>query len=442
VVMDNYTFQHGNKGYEMAGKWMVVKRNVRTGSWLKAYNHCYQCGSDVTSDNIYGLRTDVNFIGGQYRGWFNSLKGGTDCKYTDDNMSRAMDATGWNTWFDSNYWDQTGSNPGVDGEGILFQRQGCVEVFSVAQTNNKQGPCFGSGGGYIHPYDVHIMGMLQGWNDGTKIGNYCKPGDKQEDFSMIGNTNVLGVVDPVSKCAADVIDTITWCNGATPATPSALTVLHNSSEKFNLVSWTDNASNEVAFKIEKRVVGTTDWTTVAFRPVNMTGGISGTDPVSGNSNPAGWVYPGLDINSTPRSAVCGTENVDLNPQQWRDYFLVPGKVYEYRVIAMGCTQTDLTAATNPQVQVNVQYMESIKDGLLLFPIPASELFNIRMENPVRGKINIAIMDMQGKIVKSMPFYKTADVLNVIYPISDLKTGVYFVTFTGNGYYTSHRVVKQ
>jgi hypothetical protein len=88
VVQDNYTFQHGNKGFELAGKWMVVRRNVRYGKVLIAYNHSYPAVS--VSDDIYGLGTSIN----NGKGWFNSLNGQRDCKITDDNMSRGFDMAG------------------------------------------------------------------------------------------------------------------------------------------------------------------------------------------------------------------------------------------------------------------------------------------------------------------------------------------------------------
>lgn len=442
VVQDNYTYQHGNKGYEMAGKWFVLKRNVRTGNILSAYNHCYKCGNDIVSDNVYGLTPNVNFIGGKYRGWFNSLDGGSDCKYTDDNMSRAMDLAGWNSWFDANYWDQTGSNPGVDGEGLLYQAQGCVEVFSVAETNNKQGICGGSAGGYIAPYNVHLIGMLQGWNDNTRIGSYCKSGDRHEDISIVGNTNTIGIWDCT---AGDVKD---WFKDAdcssTPITaPSNLLVVYDANKKCNIVKWTDNATNEVGFKVERRELGQTQWSTVCFRPRNQTGGISGTDPITGQSNPTGWVWVPTDLSAFDADSRCANQNIDINTQDWRDYLIASGKQYEYRVIAMGCDQSDLSASSVPVSVTKTDFIESIIDGIFLYPVPLSENLNIRIENKYIGDLNVSVVDMNGRKIKTFYSAKTQDVLNLTCQTNEILPGIYFINVAGGDrFFYSCKVIKK
>jgi len=226
------------------------------------------------------------------------------------------------------------------------------------------------------------------------------------------------------------------CSGAANGAPTSFSALIDNENKCTIISWTDGSTNEAAFRVERRERGTSNWTILAYRPRNETGGYSGS------LNPNGWIYPASSPDGTNPN--CTNQELDMNPQQWYDYTASPKKQWEYRIVAIGCDPNDATIATPvfDPVQSNVKFVNDTQNGLLIYPVPAVENLNVRMENKYNGKLNIAIMDMQGKIVKSMPFYKTADVLNVTYPISELKTGVYYVSFTGNGFYTSHRVVKQ
>jgi hypothetical protein len=43
VVRDNFVYNHGHKGYELAGKWMILKDNVNHRDFLRE------------GDNVYGL---------------------------------------------------------------------------------------------------------------------------------------------------------------------------------------------------------------------------------------------------------------------------------------------------------------------------------------------------------------------------------------------------
>ncbi len=434
VIQDNFTWQHGNKGYEIAGKWAVIRRNVRSGEVLNAYNHAYGCDSSRISDNVYGLSTMVNPVAGRNRGWFNSLSGGPDCKYSDDNMARGMDLMGWCMWINDNYIRRTGSWPGVDGEGLLFQRQGCVEVFSVSETNNNFVECGGTAGGFIHPYDVHIMGMLQAWNNGTKTGNYCKTGDLYEDFSVFSNTNSTYV-----DCSngPDGLFLDAQCPASAVNAPTNVTVLRNDTTQCNIIIWTDNAVDEMGFLVQRREEGTTEWTNIAYRPLNNMGAGSGT--YSANS----WTYPGADINSTPRDPICGTESADLNPQEWRDYFINPAKTYQYRIIAISCTQGDTTgrSAVATDGGVSVPY---VTDNITyyIWPTVSDGIYNLRIENNTYGNINISVTGTNGMIISQETITKPSDVLNAFINISSAPAGVYLIHLSGDHYQKTTKVIKK
>jgi len=269
IMQDNYTWQHGNKGYEGAGKWSVFRRNIRTGHQLLA-----AYGSSI-SDDVYGFGTAFN----NNKGWRNTLNGYAECKPTDDNMDRGMDMAGWNLWIDGNHCENQKSWPGNDGEGILWQRMNTVEVFSVAVTNNSQG----FPGSYVYPYDCHVLGMIQSGNTGFSIGNYCKAGDRQEDFSAVANDRTITSACTGGDAADMMFDQD--CTGPANGAPSNFSVVYDNERKCNIITWTDNATNEYGFSVERREIGATDWTVIAIRSRNETGGESGLN------NPDGWIYP-------------------------------------------------------------------------------------------------------------------------------------------------------
>jgi len=423
VVQDNYTFQHGNKGYEAAGKWMVVRRNVRYGKPLIAYNHSWP--PVAVSDDIYGLGTNVN----NGRGWFNSLTGNRDAKVIDDNMSRGFDMAGWNVWTHANIYEGTGSNPGVDGEGILYQNMGAVEVFSVAETYNKGQNCFGAGGGYIHPYDVNIIGMLQGWNiTQTGYGFSCKPGNEVQDYSIIGNSGTYTACNNIT--VRDEMKDSDCNSAAAPAAPFEVTAIFQPDRGSNLITWSDAsnaAKQEVGFKIERSPVGTSTWTTICWRPRNSTGGVSGPE------NPYNWTYSASDRGGGAiTEPLCVNQLTDLNPQAWEDFMLGNQVMYDYRVCAMGCSPTDTSGCSI--ITSNQSPMVRNESGsLLLYPVPALDGLNLRLENKYQGNVGLRIMSVDGKEVFRKNLSKIGDVLNDRLPSSFLKAGTYYMILEGKGF---------
>src|SRR5262249_25960645 len=108
--------------------------------------------------------------------------------FTSDNRSRAFDLAGRNLWIDGNRFNNTGSFPGNDGEGILGRAAGGTPVYSWAITRNVHtrgaGPPGSMGG-----TDVDCRGLLIGWNEpaggaGTAVS---KRGLTMADCAFVAN---------------------------------------------------------------------------------------------------------------------------------------------------------------------------------------------------------------------------------------------------------------
>ncbi len=422
IVQDNYVWQHGNKGYELSGKWMVVRRNVREGKPLIGNN----TEQNPTSDDVYGF--GLSFNGG--KGWFNTLSGGDEAGGASDNMSRGMDMSGWNLWVDNNYINGQGSWPGNDGEGILWQVNGANNhAFSAAVTNNEQGPsrrCAFVSTSYIAPWGTHIMGMLQGWNKVFKVGTWGPGIYRFEDFSVVGNDN-LDIAKSLTGVYKDVMYD-TDCSGSANGIPTNLSVVKDVDNKCNIVSWTDNSTNESSFRVERKEVAGATWSLLAYRPRNATGANNGPQ------NPDGW--------QVITTGICANQYLDLNPQQWYDYTAINGKNYEYRVVAIGCDQNDYSAATVPQYPTKVDLVNDIVNGLLIYPVPVKDILHVRLENKFEGKLTIEIVDLQGKTVLSKNNNKYSDVLNETLNLNTLNKGVYLCKMKGNGLSIVSRILVE
>lgn len=265
IIKDNWVFNHGNKGYEFCGKWATCQNNV---------NYRYELLSGVSR---YGLPS----------GWTLTRDGYNVSNQIDDNMSRAWDFGGWNLWLDKNWYNNTGSNPGNDGEGLLIQRHGGVEAFSFAYTRNRQGP--GGEPGYIAPYDVHCIGLFQAWNKQRgSVGVVAARNNRLEDISVVENINLQGTPVVASGVgSANQGDFLDACPTTVTGAPSGVTATPDNTYKAMIVSWNDNSSNEVAFRVDRRLSPNDPWVTIAYRPRNETGGLFTYD---GNDN--GTIPPG------------------------------------------------------------------------------------------------------------------------------------------------------
>lgn len=146
VVRDNWVYNHGHKGFNISGTWVTIKDNHNERDYLREGDDVYGVGSNwmLTLDGI--LRTS----------------GGAG--NISDHLSRAFDLGGQNVWVDGNFFNNVGSAPGNDGEGILCQAHGGTNLSSWGVTRNKHVKGTGQES-YIGGWGVEVHGCLIAWNE-------------------------------------------------------------------------------------------------------------------------------------------------------------------------------------------------------------------------------------------------------------------------------------
>lgn len=411
VVRDNWIYSHGHKGYELAGKWMIVQNNVNFRDFL------------TEGDNIYNLGAS-----GQTPTYELTLDGIQEAGVNSDNMSRAFDMAGWCVWTDQNWYNGTGSFPGNDGEGILYQTQGGVGFLSVAETRNRQGTT--GKDGYIAPWDVVIYGQMQAWNRQRGAVGLLKPdANRVEDAVAVANYHPVTNA-PNSQAGlngTNIGDLSFSCPPTSPSAPINVTATPDSAKACIIINWEDNANDEIGFRVDRRISNTANWVTVVYRPANVTGSFVQNFSI-------------LDLGNIP--AGCANQGpLDLNPQTWYDYMAVPSYNYEYRVVALDCNDND-NGASQPTPSVTFPVVTSTSRDLKLLdfnlaPNPATTqlIVSLSYNDP---QSTAMIYDVNGRLVKS----QVLNDLKQSVDISGLTPGMYMMTISTSRDRISRRFVKQ
>jgi hypothetical protein len=411
IVRDNWVYNHGNKGIEVAGTWVVVKGNVN-------YRHHLGLSSpyaNVTTDQLHYAMDGWNY---------------STAETSSDLMARFVDYGGHNVWFDDNRWCGTGSK-GNDGEGILSQRNNGIEVYSVAITNNKQANLNNGEAGYIGPYDVYVVGLFQGWNNimgsvGAKICTAAGKPNYGQDIANIENFGLDGVTPSPIECGMASVNTAVltepqdWQSGCTtndPTIPVISKLLYNATTSAVEIEWSDVA-NETAYRVDRRKAGTTEWNTIAFRPRSETN----------KANDVILTQPGANYGSTGLDARSFPLQVNtINKCNWQDYTAVNGN-YEYRVAAIKCTNNDATFATAAhEINITAIYSTSaVVIPMSVHPNPIKNTATVSF-NLARGlSANISLVDMNGKTIKEIGTKLTN---TTEFGTENIANGMYFLRLT-------------
>ena len=192
------------------------------------------------------------------------------------------------------------------------------------------------------------------------------------------------------------------------------------------IRWTDVATNEIGFRIEKRPVGTQDWQIVAYQPRNESGGLAS------NFNPTdnGIVQPG-----------CANQgNFDFNEQEWFDAFTQRGVQFEYRVAALDCDENDLGISdptppvTVPDTIVGTKKAATMQLGLA--PNPAHAQITVQLEKANIGAY--VITDALGRQVAT----GIVTSQRVVVPVDKLAPGVYQISVRQGTEFGQRTFVKE
>lgn len=414
IIRDNWVYNHGNKGIEVAGTWVVVKNNVNYRHHLGLSNAYSYLPTDNNKQTHYAMD-----------GWSYSIT-----ETASDLMARFIDYGGRNVWFDDNAWCGTGSR-GNDGEGILAQRNNGIEVYSVAITNNKQADLNQGETGYIGPWDTWVIGLFQGWNTimGNVGANVCgsKP-NYAEDISHIENYKLDGITPSGLYCGPTTVDKTVmtapqdWqnaCPTLDPTTPVITSTVYNAATGAVEIAWSD-VENETAYRVDRRKVGETAWYTIAYRPRNETK--TSIEPTLSKAlTGAANMGPGtLDSRSFPINIQ------EMNETKWHDYTAVNGN-YEYRVAAIKCIKDDATfAATSQPITTYLYSPKATVVPMNVYPNPIrnTATVNFQLESGVTA--NITLVDLNGKVVKEIGSKLTN---TTEFNTDNISSGMYFLRLT-------------
>jgi len=328
TVIDNWVYNNGHKGFNVSGNWVTVARNHNERHYLKE-------GWDP--ERIGGWEMTLD-------GHLESSPGGNGA--ISDNLSRAFDLAGRNLWAHRNTYNNLGSDPGNDGEGILCQAHGGSQVFSWAVTYNKHDKGGGETG-YIGGWDVNMAGALFGWNvlpgwiGSTKVGNRVSA-----DTAFVANR--AGSIKPMK--GSQVGD-----GPDRPAPPADVKaeIYKNSAVK---IAWRDKCDGEAGFRVDRKIAGGR-WTPIAYRPPQITGH---TD----------------------------------NPPVWIDFLAPSGRELVYRVAALNAKDDDSGASKPaPAVKIGPPNTWTRQVQTATTPPPAAAMGKL---DPGDASWNIRLVELWGR----------------------------------------------
>jgi hypothetical protein len=288
VVRDNCFYNHGHRGVNVCGTWVTIRDNHNERAYLREANGPYYIGAwELTLD-----------------GYLQSSPGGNGA--ISDNLSRAFDLGGANLWCHGNTFNNTGSDPGIDGEGILCQAHGGTHLYSWGVTRNVHKRGEGERG-YIGAWNVKMHGCLIAWNTTPGwVGGVMFP-EPPTDLAFVANEAEKGT----STKGTDKALTDDPGGTLTPPADVAAVVYKGDAVR---VTWRDASDNEIGFRVERKV-GDGAWTIIAYRP--------------------------------PRR-----EGSPLNPQAWVDFLAPTGADLRYRVAAIN-TQDDDSGASEATAPIRL-----------------------------------------------------------------------------------------
>ena len=242
----------------------------------------------------------------------NGYKTHQDNGSSDGFLNRAFDLAGKAVWVDNNEYNKTGTpNPSNDGEGILCQLHGGTWILSWAITKNYGYDCQGNGKGYIAGWDVDNQGCLFAWNTIPNVVGHMKgDGNDLIDAAFVDNS-----ASDVRTDADGIQDVVTTCPAFDPQAPDDVNVTASEENSNVIITWTDASTSEIGFRVDKKRMKDTAWTTIAYRP---------------------------------RHSV-GHENIE---QKWIDFLAPRGKGLQYRVVAVNCNDNEV-GVTESQIIVAI-----------------------------------------------------------------------------------------
>lgn len=285
VIRDNWVYNHGHKGFNVSGTWVTIRDNHNRRAFLREANDPYYIGGwELTLD-----------------GYVQSSPGGNGA--ISDNLSRAFDLAGMNLWAHANRFNDVGSDPGNDGEGLLCQAHGGTQLYSWALTRNEHQRGQGDSS-YIGAWNVRIYGALVAWNKTSGwVGGVMFP-QAPVDMAVVAN-----LADGGAKAAEGVLTRDPGGSLRPPTDIRAAAVQQGDAVK---ITWQDASDNEIGFRVDRKIDHGA-WTAIAYRPPRVQGS-------------------------------------PYNPQTWIDFLAPPARTLSYRVAAINARDDD-SGASRPTAAI-------------------------------------------------------------------------------------------
>jgi len=341
VIRDNWVYNHGNKGYNLAGKWITIENNRNERDFLRGWS------------SMYGLPDTWRLT---IDGFLESSGGGGGP--VSDNLSRAFDLAGWHLWAHRNVFNNTGSFPGNDGEGLLCQHHGGTHVASWAMTYNRKEPGGepSNGKGFIGVYRASSRGFLVGWNETEGwAGIYGPHGFETVDSAVICNKSPLPKPSPQYLEDYGLTNAVIIFSDGRPMAPEITEVAKYSGDAI-VIKWQDKSGQppsaeameawnkrrppkkkpgkktrpqhrrreaqevtEIGFRVDRKI-GDSEWHPIAYRP------------------------PQIQCH-------------EWNPPEWIDFTAPRGKPLTYRVVALTGDDSPIRAASKPSGPITLPAAE-------------------------------------------------------------------------------------
>ncbi len=306
VIRDNWVFNHGHKGYNLSGKWCTIRDNRNERMFLKG-------GAPVLGVKA-GWRLTLD-------GFTESCAGGGGM--ISDNLARAFDLAGEGMWIHGNTWNNTGSDPGNDGEGICCQAHGGTDIASWAITHNRRDRDSGGDDGWIGGWAVRCRGLLVAWNESHGFAGAFGPAKGSGNIAVVANRSARVHPDP-GEIAGKGLQNILIAQEGQPFAPRITDVELYEGDAVR-IAWQDlsgflgpdgkgrhplannAATGEIGFRVDRRMDDGA-WHTIAYRPPQM-------------------------------------QPDELNPPEWIDFLAPRGRKLTYRVAAISADDSDAGVST-------------------------------------------------------------------------------------------------